>query len=351
MARPRYRSYRGTHSKRPILLAIALTLLLALGYGVYWVAEHISMNADGTIRVNLPQFISPAPSPSDPSPSPLNIVVVSPSPTLPPETDEPSPTPTPTPTPPPMRAVFVPQETMSDATRLAQLKTDAETLGINTMVLDCKSDEGVVAATEVLNAVRDSLGEGFRYVARISVFLDNTMTRQRNAWAVKHTNGLNWLNAGGRWLNPFSEPAREYCAGVIADIGAMGFDAILLDHVCFPWNGQLNKLTYGENNERSHEEAIDTFLTQLDELSMDCPMYVTVLYETVTTGEQGVAGQRLETLQERFDGVFVLWADPLETLDSAITPILVDAPTEALNEKLGDLTRAYMLTRPDGVYR
>lgn len=347
MARPRYRSYRGARSGRFIVLAVTLVLLLALGYGVYWVAEHISMNADGTIRVNLPQFISPAPSPTEASPEPLEIIVLSPSPLPPTETVQPSPTLTPEPTPPPLRAVFVPQDALNDSARLAQIKSDAEALGLNTLVIDYKSDAGAVTSPESVQAARDALGEGFSYVARVSVFLDNTMTRQHSSWTIKHVSGVNWINDDGRWLNPYSALVVDYCVSVIAQAAESGFDAVLLDNVCFPWRGQLHRISYGSRQESSRYEAMDAFYDRLDALETDMLLYVTALYDTAITGQQDDAGQMLDTLQARFDGVFVLWTDPMEPPESGIIPMYLDVP-DMLG---GALNGSYMLTRPDGVYR
>ncbi|MCL2031591.1 MAG: putative glycoside hydrolase [Oscillospiraceae bacterium] len=321
----RHRSYRGKGRKGSILAVVCVALALAAAYGFVWLFEHLSMNADGTLTVNLPGFLSPAPSPEPPpATGPLDLVVVPPaaSPTAPPE-------PTPEPTPAPPRALWVSQETVQSPDALAELKAAAEAAGADTLMLDHKSDEGTVLTPEDWDAARAALGPDFTYIARISLFLDNTMPRRRNALAVKHISGLNWLSPPEhRWLNPYREEAADYLLTVMENAAALGAGGILLDNLCFPWYGRLDRIAYGEHEETPRAEAIEAFCARLDGLGLLIPVSAVALRETVLNGVQEIAGQELTRMTARFDRVYTEWPDLTEPLPKGLTPILAEPPAE-----------------------
>ena len=133
MASRRYRTYRGKGPKRLVVGIVCAVLLLAVGYGFVWIFEHLSLNADGTVTVNLPAFMA-APS-ATPTPKPtelLEIVLVPSEPppseessAPPPDTLAPEPPPTASVMPAAPRAVFVPQTALADAAALESLKAEA----------------------------------------------------------------------------------------------------------------------------------------------------------------------------------------------------------------------------------
>lgn len=328
MSRQRYRTYRGKGRKAPVLAVLCVLLAGAAIYGFVWLFEHMSMNADGTITVNMPGFLSPAPVPTPtPTPEPLEIVVA-PSGTAP--VAEPSLAPAPTPRSASPRAVLVSQETLGSPDALAQVKAGALAAGANTLVLDYKSNEGAVLTPEDWDAACTALGPGFEYVARISLFLDDTTPRRRNALAVKHADNpsWNWIGADGRWLNPFREAAADYLLSVIEEAAALGPDGILLDNLCFPWYGQTSKIFYGADNETPRTEAIEAFCARLDGLGLALPVSAVALHDTVLNGVQEVAGQDLARMKARFDTLYVEWPDPLEPLAEGFLPILTEPPAE-----------------------
>jgi hypothetical protein len=307
--------------------------LLAAGYGVFWLFENMSIGADGSVRVNLPGFASPKPEVPEP-PNPADLVVVNPSGALSP-TPAPTKTPAPTASPPPAspppasagRAAFVPPGILSDSAAIETFKGDMNGFGINTLVLDYKSNGGSVLSDEEFAKAAQAFGDGFKYVARLSVFLDDAAPRENRSWGVKHTEGGNWINTGGRWLNPFSVPASDYCLSLIGAAARLDVDGILLDNLCFPWYGFTDQISYGENESVSRVETINDFCARLDGLDIKVPIYIVAVPQAAEAGLDETAGQSLGALTSRFDAVYADYGES-PPADSSVFPIFAGTPDE-----------------------
>lgn len=329
-----------------------MILAAATVYGFIWLFEHMSMNVDGSLTVNLPWTTRPPILSEGPS-EPLELVITSPetapSPTGEINSPQPRSSAAPPPAPPDLsapRAVFVTQDKLDSADALADWKANAEAAGMDVFVLDYKSDEGDVITQEKWERAVDALGPEFRYIARISAFMDNAKPRQNNSIAIRNARGnLNWFDGQSRWLNPYAEGARDYLLTVIDDAAALGADGILIDHLCFPWDGPLEEISYGTSRNTPRAEAMQAFCTGLDGLGLLIPVWVVALNETALTGLQETAGQDLEMLRAHFSAIFLEWPDELDMLpDETVIPILSEPWNEALSQRLEGWTQGFLLT-------
>ncbi len=98
---------------------------------------------------------------------------------------------------------------------------------LNTAVIDIKECEGKVyidgvkivnvngAYAKVIPDLREYIsdlkGKGVYTIARIVVFRDNTMTREKPEFAVKNPDGTIWTDRKGiAWLDPYNKDAWDY---------------------------------------------------------------------------------------------------------------------------------------------
>lgn len=109
---------------------------------------------------------------------------------------------------------------------------------------------------------------GMKTCAYISCFLDPLAAAWEPGMAVTRADGGVWTdNAGAGWLNPFSERARTYLTGIVSAAAQAGFDAVLLDNVCFSTDSGTASAVYPgeENGPLSRNGALNAFVSQAAE--------------------------------------------------------------------------------------
>ncbi len=74
-------------------------------------------------------------------------------------------------------------------------------------------------------------------VARIALFLDGELGRQRPDLALTDEYGSPWTERGCAWIDPARDEARAYNIGLAVELAAAGVDEIQLDYVRYPTNG------------------------------------------------------------------------------------------------------------------
>lgn len=173
-----------------------------------------------------------------------------------------------------MTALELPVSAILDGTAAAQL----EQAGANALVLTMKDEEGLLAwnsqqalaqsygvnaGDETVQQQLQAWNQGEVYtVARVCCFRDNTIPYHRNDLAMRASYG-NWRDEKGlRWLNPASEGAREYLAGLCGELAAMGFDEILLECAGFPTAGSVDRITSGAGEQA---QAVSAFVELVEQ--------------------------------------------------------------------------------------
>jgi len=85
--------------------------------------------------------------------------------------------------------------------------------------------------------VRRFDGRGLYVVARIALFLDGELGRQRPDLALRDSLGGVWNERGCVWLDPAQEEVRQYNLSLAAELARAGVDEIQFDYMRFPTNG------------------------------------------------------------------------------------------------------------------
>lgn len=305
----RYDSYRGRGRLRTFLkvLIVILLIVLILAVAAFFLLDRsLVVSADG-YRLNLPFFQretepSSTPLPSD-SGGGLPLVVESPT----------APQPTPTPELEHMRGVLLPHTALYDGTAAEQV----EAAGANAAIFDMKADDGslgyisrlalaeqagVSEENPAINAAIRGLNAGELYtVARVSCFRDNAVPYSDNTTSVRSSAG-NWRDSAGiRWLSPGRASAREYVAGVCAELAELGFDEIVLDYAGYPTDGELDRIvrneTYDPQDLSGPVEEFYALVAQALEPYPQVRLSI-VTSRSVLSGEDDQSGQTLELLEQ-----------------------------------------------------
>lgn len=171
---------------------------------------------------------------------------------------------------------------------------------------------GVSKGTEQTNLALQQWNAGKVYtVARVCCFRDNAVPYYYNAAALRASYG-NWRDEiGSRWLNPDSNDAREYLAGLCAELAQLGFDEIVLEHCAFPSQGNLEVVTRsGSYLSGTFSAAVEGFLQQVRSAVQPYGTLVSVRTGAAAlTGEDALSGLNGGVLEIGADRI---WLDGLQ---------------------------------------
>lgn len=146
--------------------------------------------------------------------------------------------------------------------RVDELLELAKRTELNTIVIDIKDCTGRIAfdtENELINEIgseqiwiKDTKGlvekfhkEKIYVIARIVVFEDNFLPRQKPYLALKTRNDNLWQDKRGiTWLDPASKEVWDYNIALAKEAVNMGFDEINLDYIRFPSDGDISNIVY-----------------------------------------------------------------------------------------------------------
>ena len=305
MSRRRYDSYRGRGRARTFLKVFIVILLILLAAAVaafFFLDRSLIISADG-YRIQSPfsqgEEDTPAPQPSASQP----LVVYTPTPTPAPEAE-------------PIRGVLLPRTALYDGTAARQV----EDAGGTAAIFDMKADDGslgyisgqplaetagVNAENPAINAAIQGLNAGDLYtVARVSCFRDNGVPYAVTDSSVAiRTRAGNWRDgADVRWLSPGKQAARDYVAGVCAELAGLGFDEILLDNAGYPPDGPLDTILRDEAYDPQNlAGAVAEFYAQVAAALADYPqvrLSIVTSQGVLTAGADANSGQTGELLRQ-----------------------------------------------------
>ena len=193
---------------------------------------------------------------------------------------------------------------------------------LNSIIIDVKDYSGRVAfetsdpeikkigseeirindAKEFLQSLHD---KGIYAIARISVFQDPYMVKQRPDLAVKRKNGEVWEDYKGlAWLDPCSKEVWDYIIRIAKETEHVGFDELNFDYIRFPSDGNMKDIAYDFcAPEISKEDLMEEFFLYLSENLKDTGIPLSAdLFGMVTVNTDDLnIGQVLEKTAPYFD--------------------------------------------------
>jgi hypothetical protein len=153
-----------------------------------------------------------------------------------------------------VRATYLPNDILDDVGKLNDFLKTAKDNGFNSVMLDFKTQEGVLtyhsdlmkySGSENIVEIDSSILEriklkGFLILGRVYCFEDTIAPQRLNAYVYENVEKTRiWFDdsaiTGGRvWLDPTSSKATNYITSVIKEVTSLGVDCIYLDSVQFP---------------------------------------------------------------------------------------------------------------------
>jgi hypothetical protein len=180
------------------------------------------------------------------------------------------------------KAVYIPFNLLAKPDSIQAIFDLVDRTELNAIVVDVKGDRGFLAwDSQVLQAdslevdgnregwlpletfLAEAQARDIYTIARMVIFKDTPLAFGDTDLAVKQANGTIWLDGEGlAWVNPFREEVWAYNIALAEEIAAMGFDEINLDYIRFPSDGNIEAITFPqENTLETRTTAIRTFIS------------------------------------------------------------------------------------------
>ena len=292
--------YRGRRTITDILkwIAVALAVIVAVVLaGVLYLQRYVVYTDDGA-KLELPPFLQmfrreekePAGSTSLPDPGSVGVVVQ-------PDASQAEPAPEQG----PGYAVQLTVDEVMNGTAAAKLEAE----GAEAWILEMKAPSGKLAwyseddtaqwaevsAPQTNNdALKQWNQEGVYTIARVCCFRDDSAPYSRNKLALRRGQ-YNWRDELGlRWLSPAHEESQAYIANLCGELGALGFDEIVLEHFYFPIQGNTGNINRGDSYDPNAFPAeLEAFLTQVKGAVEPYGTKISLRFEAEVLTDEGYA--------------------------------------------------------------
>lgn len=192
---------------------------------------------------------------------------------------------------------------------------------INSLVIDVKDDTGTISyRSEVplakeLGVSESKIGSpaammkilrehNIYPIARIVVFKDPFLARQKPEWAVKDINGGLWHDRKGLcWVDPYNQSIWDYIIDIAKEAISLGFQEIQFDYVRFTSDGDLKRCVYPYNNGELRQDVIKNFLQYAkDKLKpYNIPVSADIFGLTTSATDDLGIGQQFEKIIQSVD--------------------------------------------------
>ena len=153
-----------------------------------------------------------------------------------------------------VRATYLQNDILDDIGKLNEFLDTAKENGFNSVLLDFKTQKGILTYSSTLMPYSDDEDyveidvsiieriklEGFLILGRIYCFEDTVAPQRLNAYVFENAEKTRiWFDdsaiTGGRvWLDPTNSKSVKYLTSVINEVTELGVDCIYLDSVQFP---------------------------------------------------------------------------------------------------------------------
>lgn len=167
-----------------------------------------------------------------------------------------------------------------------------------------------VIIPDLENYVRYWHERGIYLAARIVIFKDINLSKNRPDLAIQHVNGGTWSNREGAiWVDPSNEETQEYILALVEELAQSGVDEIQFDYIRFPTLGPVDtaKYNFDEANIEKYEVIRDFIVKVHDRLEPYESKLSLDVYGVIAWNDGYDArstGQRMECLGPYIDVVY-----------------------------------------------
>jgi hypothetical protein len=192
---------------------------------------------------------------------------------------------------------------------------------VNALVIDVKDDTGTlsyrsqVPLANAIGAVETKISSPAEMmkvlhehniypIARIVVFKDPFLARQKPEWAVKDVGGGLWRDRKGlAWVDPHNPAIWDYIIDIAKETISLGFQEIQFDYVRFTSDGDLKRCVYPFQNGELRQDVIKNFLQYAREKlkPYNVPISADIFGLTTTANDDLGIGQQFEKIIESVD--------------------------------------------------
>ena len=304
--------YRGRRTVTDILkfIAIALGVVVVLVLAGLFYAQRYIVYTDEGPKLELPPFLQmfrreekePEGSASLPDPSDVSIVID-------PDGSQSEPQPGEN-----REVGYALQLTVEDVLS-GTAASKLEEAGADALVLEMKAPSGRLgwhselftaewAEVNALQTNNDALkawNEGEVYtIARVCCFRDDSVPYSMNNLALRRGE-FNWRDELGlRWLSPAQDEAQEYIAALCGELGALGFDEIVLEQWHFPVQGNVDGINRGDRYDPAQfTYELENLLNRVEDAVSPYGTAISLRVERDTlSGAETVSGVTAQLLEQ-----------------------------------------------------
>ncbi len=223
-----------------------------------------------------------------------------------------------------IKGIYIAYAAMGNDELIRHTQNLLESTELNAVVLDFKSDRGLLsfpsqvplaiesgaAQAPVVRDPQTYLGwfkqRNIYTIARIVTFKDNVLAQARPDWAITDARtGAVWRDHEGMgWIDPFRREAWDYNTALALEAARLGFDEVQFDYIRFPTDGSVATARYAlANNQDNRTAAIAGFLDQvrLALTSYGTKISIDVFGYTAWVPDDLGIGQQIEALAPHVD--------------------------------------------------
>jgi len=175
-------------------------------------------------------------------------------------------------TPDPVRGIYMSSWVASTHDWRNELVGLVDSTELNSIVIDVKDYTGVIAFEKRVPDMKEFLdylhSKNIYAIARIAVFQDQYLAKERPDLAVKRGDGITvWKDWKGiRWLDPCSKEVWDYTVRIGKEAERIGFDELNFDYIRFPSDGNMKDISYNFCDKDILESAaLENFFKYLSE--------------------------------------------------------------------------------------
>ena len=223
-----------------------------------------------------------------------------------------------------VKAVFIPISSVKDKESFEKELSTAKTLGVNTLVLEVKAEDGSLAfkTKSAFGAKNELMGnssvlsgvvsrareEGYRVAFYVSCFRDNEAAIKNASSAVRTENKVLWIDGEVgkyremRWLSPYSEGATTYLTDVLRELCEFSPDEIILSNVSFPAIGRTDIIAYEDGGVKKSDK-LSEFISSARTAAGGTKL--SAVYENYTGTALTESGQVAGLFAGAFDTVYI----------------------------------------------
>jgi len=223
-----------------------------------------------------------------------------------------------------IKAFYIGYEDVVSSTALSAKASTAKAQGCTSLIMEMKTQSGQLAwssktdtavaygtgGTEDFTDTVSSLHkQGFTVAAQISCCADTLLATRNWTIALQNSAGAPYVDDNGvYWLDPYNHAVRDYLIGLMKELGAMGFDEIILADLYHPINKDGFRYTVTLQTDPSPVAAVCQLARKLAEAMDSSKVTLSALISdsSLRNDLSTSTGQDLSIFWKLFDRLYCL---------------------------------------------